>query len=160
MNNNYDFCIVGGGMVGLSIANQLIDRDISSNIVVLDKENELGLHSSGLNSGVLHAGLYYEPNSLKAKVCVSGAKRLKQWVKDRDLPINDCGKIIVPQDSNLDNQLDILYQRGLKNGAIVEMWDASQLKNKLPFARSASGRPSSSLRTNWKSMNPSMKKPA
>ncbi len=140
MNNNYDFCIVGGGMVGLSIANQLIDRDISSNIIVLDKENELGLHGSGLNSGVLHAGLYYEPNSLKAKVCVSGAKRLKQWVKDRNLPINDCGKIIVPQDSNLDNQLDILYQRGLKNGAIVEMWDANQLKNKLPFARSASGR--------------------
>ena len=83
MNNNFDFCIVGGGMVGLSIANQLIERKISSRIIVIEKEAELGLHSSGLNSGVLHAGLYYEPKSLKAKVCVSGAKRLKNWVKER-----------------------------------------------------------------------------
>ena len=76
-----DFVIVGGGMVGLSIANQLIERILSEKIVVIDKEKELGLHSSGLNSGILHAGLYYEPKSLKANVCVSGAKRLKDMPK-------------------------------------------------------------------------------
>ena len=81
MSNNFDFCIVGAGMVGLSIANQLIERDISRSILVVEKEEEIGMHSSGLNSGVLHAGLYYEPNSLKANVCVSGSKRLKEWVK-------------------------------------------------------------------------------
>ena len=83
-----DVLILGGGMVGLSIAHQLLERGITSNITVLDKEPELGLHSSGRNSGVLHAGLYYKPGSLKAKVCVEGARRLRAWVKERDLPMN------------------------------------------------------------------------
>ena len=73
---NSDFCIVGGGMVGLSIANQILEKGIAKSIVIIDKEPTLGLHSSGLNSGVLHAGIYYEPNSLKAKVCVPGAQKL------------------------------------------------------------------------------------
>ena len=94
MSCNFDFCIAGGGMVGLSIANQLIERNISSRILIIDKEKELGKHSSGLNSGVLHAGLYYEPKSLKAKVCVEGSKRLKRWIKERNLPINECGKVL------------------------------------------------------------------
>ena len=84
MSKNFDFCIAGGGMVGLSIANQLIERKFSKSILIIDKEENLGLHSSGKNSGVLHAGLYYKPNSLKAKVCVDGAKRLKNWVKERN----------------------------------------------------------------------------
>ena len=79
-----EFCIVGGGMVGLSLANQLLEKKISKNIVIIDKENKLGLHSSGLNSGVLHAGIYYEPNSLKSKVCISGAHRLKEWIKSKN----------------------------------------------------------------------------
>ncbi|WP_320664282.1 FAD-dependent oxidoreductase [Prochlorococcus sp. MIT 1223] len=89
--------IIGAGMVGLSIANQLVDRKISSNIVLIEKEDLLGLHSSGRNSGVLHAGIYYKPGSLKAKVCISGAKRLKKWIVQRGLPISNCGKLIVPQ---------------------------------------------------------------
>ena len=78
---NSDFCIIGGGMVGLSIANQLLDKGITKSIVIIDKEPRLGLHSSGLNSGVLHTGIYYEPNSLKAKVCVPGAKKLKNGLR-------------------------------------------------------------------------------
>ena len=140
MSSNFDFCIAGGGMVGLSIANQLIERKISSRIIIIDKEKELGKHSSGINSGVLHAGLYYEPKSLKAKVCVEGSKRLKRWIKERNLPINECGKVIVPQDPHLDNQLDLLYQRGLDNGAIVEMWNEKELKKRFPIVRSSSGR--------------------
>ena len=140
MSFNFDFCIAGGGMVGLSIAHQLIERKISSRILIIDKEKELGKHSSGLNSGVLHAGLYYEPKSLKAKVCVEGSKRLKRWIKERNLPINECGKVIVPQDPHLDNQLDLLYQRGLDNGAIVEMWNEKELKKRFPIVRSSSGR--------------------
>ena len=140
MNNHFDFCIVGGGMVGLSIANQIIERKIASKIIIIDKEKELGLHSSGLNSGVLHAGLYYEPNSLKAKVCVEGAKRLKKWIKERNLPINECGKVIVPQEPFLDKQLDLLYQRGIDNGANVEIWNEKELKRKCPLVRTSSGR--------------------
>ena len=137
---NCDVVILGGGMVGLSLANQLIERKKASKIVIVEKENELGLHSSGRNSGVLHAGLYYKPDSLKARVCVSGAKRLREWIEDRKLPINPCGKVIVPQELVLDSQLDELYRRGKRNGANVEIWDEKQLKDFVPEARSSSGR--------------------
>lgn len=135
-----DVLILGGGMVGLSIAHQLLKRGITNSITILDKEPELGLHSSGRNSGVLHAGLYYKPGSLKAKVCVEGAKRLRSWVEERKLPLNPCGKVIVPPRTELDAQLDVLAERGRANGAEVEVWDASQLKALIPEARSASGR--------------------
>ena len=137
---NADFLIIGGGMVGLSIANQLLERNISKNIVVIDKEKSLGMHSSGLNSGVLHSGVYYKPGTLKSKVCVSGSKKLKSWIKERNLPINECGKIIIPQMENLDNQLDILKDRASKNGAKVELIDEKELKSLEPFVKSSSGR--------------------
>jgi len=132
--------ILGGGMVGLSIAHQILDRKISNDIILIDKEPELGLHSSGRNSGVLHAGLYYKPGSLKAKVCLDGARRLRRWVEERDLPLNPCGKVIVPQRPELDSQLEVLVERGRANGAKVELWDANQLRELIPEARTASGR--------------------
>jgi len=135
-----DVVILGGGMVGLCIAHQLLERGISRSITVLDKEPELGRHSSGRNSGVLHAGLYYKPGSLKAQVCVSGSRRLRAWVEERQLPLNLCGKVIVPPRAELDPQLDVLAERGRANGAVVEFWDAQQIKELIPEARSASGR--------------------
>ncbi len=140
MNKNYEIVIVGGGMVGLSIAHQLVQQNITRNIAILEKELSLGLHSSGRNSGVIHAGLYYKPNTIKAKVCVSGAKRLTNWIQERSLPIKRCGKIIVPQKESLDPQLDVLAERGIANGAKVEFWDIKQLHELVPKARSASGR--------------------
>ena len=137
---NCDVAILGGGMVGLCLAYQLLERKEASKIVIIEKEKALGLHSSGRNSGVLHAGLYYKPDSLKAKVCVSGAKRLREWIEERRLPINICGKVIVPQDLELDNQLDELYKRGINNGASVEIWDEKQLKDFVPEAYTSSGR--------------------
>ena len=121
--SNCDVLILGGGMVGLSIANQLLERGITRNITILDKEPQLGLHSSGRNSGVLHAGLYYKPGSLKARVCVDGAQRLRSWIEERGLPINQCGKVIVPTRTELDAQLDLLMERGTANGAGVQVWD-------------------------------------
>ena len=138
--HNCDVLILGGGMVGLSIAHQLLERGLTSSITVLDKESELGLHSSGRNSGVLHAGLYYKPGSLKSKVCVEGARRLRDWVEERGLPLNPCGKVIVPPRAELDTQLDALAERGRANGAEVEFWDAVQLRELIPEARTASGR--------------------
>ena len=140
ISQHSDVLIVGGGMVGLCIAHQLLDRGMSRSITVLDKEPELGRHSSGRNSGVLHAGLYYKPESLKAQVCVAGAKRLRAWVEERGLPINPCGKVIVPPRGDLDPQLDVLAERGRVNGATVELWDAQQLHALIPEARTASGR--------------------
>lgn len=135
-----DVVILGGGMVGLSIAHQLLERGVTTSITILDKEPELGLHSSGRNSGVLHAGIYYRPNTVKAKVCVNGARRLRTWVEERDLPLNPCGKLIVPQRAELDSQLDVLAERGKANGAEVEIWDSNQLREFVPEARTASGR--------------------
>ncbi|WP_115071217.1 NAD(P)/FAD-dependent oxidoreductase [Synechococcus sp. UW179B] len=135
-----DVLLLGGGMVGLSIAHQLLERGLTSSITILDKELELGLHSSGRNSGVLHAGIYYKPGSLKAKVCVEGARRLRSWIEERGLPLNPCGKVIVPQRAELDGQLDVLAERGRTNGAEVELWDADQLRDLVPEARTASGR--------------------
>lgn len=135
-----DVVIIGGGMVGLSIAHQLLERDVTRSIVVLEKEPDLGLHSSGRNSGVLHAGLYYKPGSVKSQVCVAGARRLLAWVQERGLPLNPCGKVIVPPRPELDGQLDLLAQRGRANGAVVELWDESRLREAIPEARTASGR--------------------
>ena len=135
-----DVLILGGGMVGLTIAHQLLERGITNSITILDKEPELGLHSSGRNSGVLHAGLYYKPGSLKAQVCVEGARRLRSWVEERGLPLNPCGKVIVPPRAELDAQLDVLAERGRANGAEVEFWDNDQLRELIPEARTASGR--------------------
>ena len=135
-----DVVILGGGMVGLAMAYQIIERKEAKNIIVIEKEKDLALHTSGRNSGVLHAGLYYKPGSLKSKVCVSGAKRLRAWVEDRNLPINKCGKIIIPQREDLDGQLDVLFDRGVKNGADVEIWDEKQLKDLVPEAFSSTGR--------------------
>ena len=73
-----EIVIVGSGMVGMSVAYQLLERDISKNIIIIEKEKDAGFHSSGRNSGVLHAGLYYKPDSLKAKVSVRGSKRLNR----------------------------------------------------------------------------------
>ena len=118
--------IVGGGMVGLSLAHQLLERGLASAITVLKKEPELGRHSSGRNSGVLHAGLYYNPGSVKAKVCVNGANRLRAWVQKRGLPLNACGKLLVSPRPELDSQLNVLSERGRVNADQVQFWDEQQ----------------------------------
>ena len=79
-----DIVILGGGMVGLCLARQILNRGTTKNISIIDKEEILGAHSSGRNSGVLHAGLYYKPNSLKAKVCVEGAKDYGVGLRNED----------------------------------------------------------------------------
>ena len=138
--DNYEIVIVGAGMVGLSVAKQLFERSISKKIAIIEKENEIGMHSSGRNSGVIHSGSYYKPNSLKGKVCIEGTRRLKDFINEKDLPINKCGKLILAQDKILDKQLDILFERGKKNGATVEFITEKELTKMVPDARTASGR--------------------
>ncbi len=140
MNHNCDFLIIGGGIVGLTIAHQLVERKISKNIIIIDKEDSLGCHSSGRNSGVLHAGIYYEPNSVKAKVCVSGAKRLRKWAIEKGIQVKNCGKLIIPQKSHLDSQLDILYARGKENGAVINFVDSKDIEKLAPDAKITTGR--------------------
>ena len=137
---NEEIIIIGGGIVGLTIAYQIIKRGISRNIIILEKENKLGLHTSGRNSGVLHAGIYYKPGSLKSKVCIEGAQRLKKWIKDRRLTLNPCGKIIIPTKPEQDSQIDLLFERGIKNGAQVEIINNKKLNEIQPNTNSITNR--------------------
>ena len=135
-----DICIVGAGMVGMSVAHQILERFDSLSIVIIDKEADVGKHGSGRNSGVLHAGLYYQPESLKAKVCVPGAKRLKQWCYSNDISVMECGKVVTPQKPELDGQLEVLLDRGRSNGATVEIIDEQQFNELVPGGRTSTGR--------------------
>jgi len=135
-----DICILGGGIVGLSLANQVLERFPYLKILIIEKELLVGMHTSGRNSGVLHAGLYYDHTSLKAKVCVSGAKRLREWCEAEKLPVLACGKVITPQNPRLDSQLDLLFSRGKENGAKVEMIDEQQFHSLIPDGFTSTGR--------------------
>ena len=89
--------IVGGGAVGLTVARSLTSRFPSARIVVLEKEKEVSEHTSGRNSGVLHAGFYYASDSLKATFCKTGNQMWTQFCDERKLPIRKCGKLVVPK---------------------------------------------------------------
>src|SRR3990167_5942249 len=119
----YDFVVVGGGIVGLTIARALALKRLGS-VCVLEKEKKLGVHSSGRNSGVLHAGIYYPPDSLKAKVCVSGARRMFDYAIERGIPVKKTGKVIVATDPGNVSQINVLYDRAVANGARVEIISA------------------------------------
>jgi len=140
MSKNNPIIIIGAGMVGLSLANQLRERFKSKKVFIFEKENKIGLHSSGRNSGVLHAGIYYKPNTLKSRVCINGAKRLKKWCEEEKIEVLNCGKYIVAQDKHLDKQLDLIFDRGKKNGAKVEMISKKTFQSLVPFGRAASDR--------------------
>lgn len=137
---DYDYLIVGAGMVGMSIAYQLKNINPKNKICILEKEPSVGLHSSGRNSGVIHAGIYYEPESLKAKLCTNGARRLKDWCKDQKINVFECGKVITPQTKDLDFQLDVLLKRGQQNGAEVEIIEQKKFNKLVPNGRTSTGR--------------------
>jgi len=137
---DYDYLIVGAGMVGMSIAYQLKNINPNNKICILEKESSVGLHSSGRNSGVIHAGIYYEPESLKAKLCTNGARRLKDWCKENKINVLECGKVITPQTKELDFQLDVLLERGQRNGAEVEIIEQKKFNKLVPNGRTSTGR--------------------
>lgn len=135
-----DFAIVGAGIVGLAIARELRARHPAASILVLEKEAELAAHQSGRNSGVMHSGVYYKPESLKAKVCAQGARLMKAYVAERGLPHLEQGKVILPVRADDDAMLDELLRRGLANGATPRLIAADELAELEPDARSLTGR--------------------
>jgi L-2-hydroxyglutarate oxidase LhgO len=129
-----DVVVVGAGIVGLSIARELLERG-KGDVVVLEKEAGLGAHASGRNSGVLHAGVYYAPDSRKARTCLAGNRLMKAYCRARGLPLLECGKVIVARDASELPALDELFRRATANGARVEMVDARRLAEIEPAAR-------------------------
>lgn len=139
MHKVCDYLIVGAGIVGLAIARELKKRHPRAHITVLEKEPSPGRHSSGRNSGVLHSGIYYPPNSLKARVCVQGAREMAEYCTERGLPLEHRGKVLLPIREEDATQLDLLETRARANGVLVERVDAQGLKELEPEARSATG---------------------
>jgi L-2-hydroxyglutarate oxidase len=110
-----DVVVVGGGILGLAVARELHRRDPRLSIAVLEKEDQVGFHQTGHNSGVIHAGIYYAPGSLKARLCVAGARELYNFCDEHDVPFDRCGKLIVALDRSELPRLDELERRGREN---------------------------------------------
>lgn len=124
-----DFLVIGGGVIGLSIARQLRRTFPRSSVNLLEKEVDCGLHASGRNSGVLHAGFYYSPDSLKAKFTWRGNRLLTEYCEDKKIPLNKCGKLVVAKDQNDHAALDELLRRGRANG--IPLTEISEKEAKL-----------------------------
>ncbi|MEI7421930.1 MAG: L-2-hydroxyglutarate oxidase [Prolixibacteraceae bacterium] len=123
----YDYLIIGGGVVGLAIARDLNARFPDAKIAVLEKEPDVGFHSSGRNSGVLHAGFYYTADSLKAKFTRDGNRQLREYCYANNLKINECKKVVVAKDESELPALFELDKRGKVNGVDVTIIDEKEL---------------------------------
>lgn len=129
------FSIIGGGLVGLATAYRLRESFPDATIVLWEKEARTGAHQSTHNSGVLHAGLYYKPGSLKAKMAVEGIRQMVAFCQENNLPHEICGKLVVATNDSQIDRLKTLLDRGQKNGLRDLQWlDEKQLKDREPHA--------------------------
>ena len=108
--------IIGGGIVGLATARQMLLRFPQLRVVLLEKESEPGRHQTGHNSGVLHCGLYYKPGSRKARMAVQGIRRMVEFCQEHNVPYRLCGKLVVATEKEELPRLDALLERGMANG--------------------------------------------
>ncbi|KAM9707625.1 L-2-hydroxyglutarate dehydrogenase, mitochondrial [Menidia menidia] len=136
LHSTCDVAVVGGGIVGLAAARELILRHPSLSFILLEKEKELSLHQSGHNSGVIHSGIYYTPGSLKARLCVRGATLAYEYCEKKGIPYRRCGKLIVAVEQEEIPRLKALYQRGLKNNVRdLSILDAKGIREREPYCR-------------------------
>ena len=112
----YDVAIVGGGIIGLSTAMQLLDSSPGLRVAVVEKEERLARHQTGHNSGVIHSGIYYRPGSWKSRFCVGGKDRLIDFCQRNEIEFDECGKVIVATHESELGRLQDLYERGVANG--------------------------------------------
>ena len=119
--NIFDFLVIGGGVIGISIARELKSRNPNSGVCILEKEHQCGLHASSRNSGVLHAGFYYTADSLKARFTKEGNQRLTKYCEIKNLALKKCGKLVVAQNESELVWLDELMTRARNNGVPLEL---------------------------------------
>ncbi|MDF2152549.1 L-2-hydroxyglutarate oxidase [Vibrio sp. CAU 1672] len=128
MKSVYDYVIVGGGIVGVSTAWQMQQRFPQSHILLIEKEAALARHQTGHNSGVIHAGVYYLPGSLKAEFCQRGVERTMAFCAEHTIPVENCGKLLVATNETEIVRMHALFKRCQTNGIDVELLDQAQLK--------------------------------
>ncbi len=130
-----DYLIIGAGIIGMALARDLHSRFPAADILVIEKEADVAKHSSGRNSGVLHAGFYYTADSLKARFTRDGNRILREYVKERGLAINECHKVVVASDESEIEGVRELQRRGERNGVDVRIIDEKELAEIDPNAR-------------------------
>ena len=138
-NKHYDYLIVGAGIIGLTIARELSINNDSLKILIIEKEKALGLHASGRNSGVLHSGVYYQKETLKAKVCSAGARLMENYCHDNNLPIKKTGKVIVPTRHKDQIVLDRLAENAKNINLNYEVINNKELHKIEPCTKSLTG---------------------
>lgn len=128
----YDFVIIGGGIVGLSTAWQLQQRMPEKKVLLLEKESQFAQHQTSHNSGVIHAGVYYAPGSLKAKFCKAGVEATLAFCRENNIAVEQCGKLLVATNRMEFERMQALYERCLENELDVEMLSQEQLREREP----------------------------
>jgi L-2-hydroxyglutarate oxidase len=128
----YDYLIVGGGIIGVSTAWQLQQRQPTARIMLVEKENSLAQHQTGHNSGVIHAGVYYAPGSLKARFCKIGSAATKAFCQANDIPFEECGKLLVATSPREMQRMAPLHERCLQNELDVELITQGELRRMEP----------------------------
>lgn len=111
------------------------ELDPSLKVIILEKESSVGMHASGRNSGVIHAGFYYSPDSLKARFCRDGNESLRKLIRDWDLQIKTVGKVVVARNQKESLRLESLFERGIQNGVDLKLLDERELSNYEPLAK-------------------------
>jgi|TARA_R110001583_G_scaffold106707_2_gene255054 L-2-hydroxyglutarate oxidase len=134
----YDITVIGAGIVGLSTAWQLLQRYPTYRVLLIEKETEVGTHQTGHNSGVIHAGVYYAPGSLKADFCQRGAKATKAFCLQHDIEFDECGKLLVATNALEHERMEALYLRCQENNLEVHKLDQAQLKEREPNIKGVS----------------------
>lgn len=131
----YDHCVIGGGIVGLATAMRLLETYPGSSLLLLEKEDALGRHQTGHNSGVIHAGIYYPPGSLKAELCRKGAQATKTFCAENGIRFEVCGKLLVATSDLEMQRMDALYERSKQNTIEVHRLSEGELKEREPNIR-------------------------
>ena len=128
----YDFIIIGGGIVGMSTAMQLLQQMPEKKVLVLEKESGAAHHQTGHNSGVIHAGVYYTPGSLKAKFCLEGNRDTKAFCDENQIPYDECGKLLVATNELEMERMRALWERTAANGLERYWLNADELREREP----------------------------
>ncbi len=135
-----DLAVVGGGILGLAVARELLARRPGARLCVLESEDRVGRHQTGRSSGVIHAGIYYEPGSLKARLCVEGARELYEYCEAKEIPHRRNGKLVLAVDESEIGRLDELERRGRANAVPgLRRLGADEIGEIEPNARGAAG---------------------
>lgn len=138
--NNYDVIIIGAGIIGLSTAYKLLEKNPSLKVCILEKENCVAAHQTGHNSGVIHSGIYYKPGSLKAVNCRKGYQLMIDFCDEHKITYDICGKIIIATEEKELPSLDTIFERGIKNGLDgIKIISAGEIKEIEPNAAGIKG---------------------